>query len=90
MEIIDENPVERNYIEILKNAIRDKKNSIDYCDQLLGLSNDLPESTIVTIEKLKNDNEDHLVILKTLLFDECEEKFSIIVNEDDDSAGGKL
>lgn len=87
MEIVNEDPVERNYLQILKNAISEKKKSIEYCDQLLGLSNDLDSSTISTIKDIKSDNEDHLVILKTLLSDEYEEKFSIIIDEDDDSTG---
>lgn len=87
MEIVNEDSVERNYLQTLKNAIKNKKNSIDYCNQLLGLSSELPKSTISTIKKLKNDNEDHLVVLKTLLSDEYEEKFSIIIDEDDDSTG---
>lgn len=57
-----------NYIEVLKNCIRNHKESIDLCDQLLG-SEDLDKSEKSVVEDVKKDCEDGLTIFQALLGD---------------------
>lgn len=95
MEIVEINdtqvvePMKRtnsNYISVLKSIITAKHRLKDLYDQIIGLvdSGNLSKSISETIKDLKDDDEDHLSVLNSLLMDEVEDEFSEIIEEDDD------
>lgn len=66
--LIEEKEKSMNYIQVLKNCIRNHKESVDLCSQLLG-SEDLDSSEKSVIENIKKDCEDGLTIFQALLND---------------------
>ena len=85
-QVVTEDTPNCSYIDAVKRTITAKSNMMNLYDQILGIvdAENLPKSISSAIREIKEDEEDHLSVLKNLLMDEVEDRFSEIVEEDEE------